>query len=69
VTSRLLNLIPELQELVDAGIDIGKKENKKLSATVAYGVWAKLSQADQDRLFKEIGKDKIAEMSQKETGE
>jgi hypothetical protein len=55
---RLLTLIPELQELV---------EKDQLSATTAYKVWAKLSPVDQQKLFEEIGKDKIIEMTQKET--
>lgn len=66
----LLTLIPELQDLVETGIEVeGKKDNKKLSASIAYSIWAKLSPEDQDKLFNEIGKDKIAEMTQKETSE
>lgn len=57
---KLLTLIPEIQGLV---------EGHQLSATTAYGIWAKLSPEDQEKMFKEIGKDKIAEMTQKETSE
>jgi len=57
---KLLTLIPELQDLVEGGY---------LNATTAYGVWAKLSQADQDKLLNEIGKDKIAELTKKATSD
>ncbi len=57
---KLLNLIPELQELV---------ETDKLTATTAYTIWAKLSKEEQEKLFKEIGNDKIIEMTKKETKE
>lgn len=54
---RLLKLIPELQDLIDNG---------NMKPTVGYKVWYKLSKEDQEKLFLEIGKDKIATMTQKE---
>jgi ParB-like chromosome segregation protein Spo0J len=55
---KLLSLIPELQEMV---------ESEEITPTVAYSVWAKLSPEDQGKLFEKIGKDKITELTQKET--
>jgi hypothetical protein len=64
---KLLTLIPELQELVDGNKIISGNKDGKLSATIAYKVWAKLSPQDQQKLFEEIGKDKITKLTQKET--
>ena len=55
---KLLKLIPELQDLVESG---------ELKATTAYKIYAKLSPEDQEELFNNIGKDKIAKLTQKET--
>lgn len=55
---KLLTLIPELQDLIESG---------ELSPTVGYKVWSKLPQEEQSRLVTELGKDKIAEMTQKQT--
>ena len=55
---KLLTLIPELQDLV---------ETDQLSATTAYKVWAKLSPDEQEKMFQDIGKDKISELTQKQT--
>jgi len=55
---KLLTLIPELQDLV---------ETDQLSATTAYKVWAKLSPDEQEKMFQDIGKDKIPELTQKQT--
>ena len=54
----LLNLIPELQDLV---------ESDEVKSTVAYKIWAKLSPAEQQELFNYIGKDNIKKLTQKET--
>lgn len=55
---KLTTLIPELQNLIS---------DKQLSATTGYKVWAKMSQGEQEKFFNEIGKDKLASMTQKET--
>jgi len=55
---KLTNLIPELQELVESG---------ELKGTTAYKIYAKLSSEEQEKLFNEIGKDKIPKLTQKET--
>lgn len=54
----LLNLIPELQDLV---------ESDEIKSTVAYKIWAKLSPTEQQELFNYIGKDNIKKLTQKET--
>ncbi|MCL2404805.1 MAG: ParB/RepB/Spo0J family partition protein [Defluviitaleaceae bacterium] len=51
---RLLNLIPELQELV---------ENESLSATTAYKIYARLPAETQSEFFDYIGTDKIITMT------
>lgn len=56
---KLSNLIPELQSLV---------ENEDLKATTAYKIWAKMSaEEEQKKFLREIGEDKISEMTQKQT--
>ena len=57
---RLNNLIPEFQEMVDEG---------SLKATTAYKLWAKMSHDEQEKLFNEIGKEQIGNMTQKQTQE
>ncbi|BAB80810.1 hypothetical protein [Clostridium perfringens str. 13] len=43
---KLLNLIPELQQMV---------ENGSMKATVGYKIWAKMPQEEQEKLFNDIG--------------
>lgn len=50
---KLLDLIPELQDLV---------EQEKLSAATAYLVYAKLSPEEQKKMLDKLGADKISEM-------
>lgn len=57
---KLLSLIPELQDLVEKDV---------LSPTIAYKVYSKLPKEQQSQLIEELGKDKIAEMTQKQTEE
>ncbi|MDP4143112.1 MAG: hypothetical protein Q8936_01335 [Bacillota bacterium] len=47
---KLNNLIPELQSMV---------ENESIKATVAYKIWAKMPQEEQEKFFEDIGKEKI----------
>lgn len=54
----LLNLIPELQELVQTG---------KISSSAGSRIWAKMPPEEQEKFFNDIGKDKISEMTQKQT--
>jgi ParB-like chromosome segregation protein Spo0J len=55
---KLLNFIPELQDLVETG---------EMKPTVGYKVWATIPTAQQKRLVEELGKDAIAHMTQRET--
>lgn len=55
---KLLNLIPELQDMV--------KQNE-LSATVGYKIWARMPQEEQEKFFNDIGREKIKDLSQKAT--
>lgn len=55
---KLLNLIPELQDMVI---------NKELSATVGYKIWARMPQEEQEKFFNDIGREKIKDLSQKAT--
>lgn len=54
----LINLIPELQDLVESG---------ELKATTAYKIWAKLSPEKQEEFISKIGKDNIINLTEKET--
>ena len=54
---KLLTLIPELQTLIETG---------EMPPTVGYKVWAKIPKTEQARLIAELGKDKIADMTQKQ---
>lgn len=54
---KLTTLIPELQDLI---------QDKQLSATTGYKVWAKMSEEEQEKFFNEIGKDKISEIQKYE---
>lgn len=53
-------LTPEVKELINAGL---------ITKTTASKIWTKLSPAEQTQLLEELGKDKIAEMTQKQTEE
>jgi ParB-like chromosome segregation protein Spo0J len=55
---KLNDLIPELQSLVETGA---------VKATVGYKIWAKMPQEEQEKFFNEIGKEKIKQMTQKQT--
>lgn len=55
---KLLNLIPELQQMV---------ENGSMKATVGYKIWARMSQEEQNKFFENIGREKIKKLSQKAT--
>lgn len=55
---KLLNLIPELQELIETG---------QMTSTVGHKVWATISTEEQKKLVEELGADKIIEMTQKQT--
>ncbi|MFO1442826.1 ParB N-terminal domain-containing protein [Bacillus sp. Bva_UNVM-123] len=57
---KLNELIPEFQELVEEG---------KLKATTAYKIWAKLPQEEQEKFLSEVGKERISQMTQKQTDE
>ena len=57
---RLHKLIPELQEMVEEG---------ELKSTTAQLVWSKLNKDEQEKFFNEIGKEQIANMTQKQTQE
>ena len=57
---KLHRLIPELQEMVEGG---------DLKATTAQLIWSKLSNDEQEKFFNEIGKEQIANMTQKQTQE
>lgn len=57
---KLNNLSPELQDLVESG---------EVKATTAYNVWSKLSLQDQNKFIEDIGKDRIAELTQKQTAD
>lgn len=47
---KLLNLIPELQDII---------LNKELSATVGYKIWARMPQDEQEKFSNDIGREKI----------
>ncbi|WP_250931605.1 hypothetical protein [Clostridium felsineum] len=51
---KLNNLIPELQSMV---------ENDSIKATVAYKIWAKMPQDEQEKFFNDIGQEKIKLMT------
>lgn len=51
-------LIPQIRELFDNG---------EITKYTANKVWCKLSPEDQERFFNEIGRDKIAQMTQAQT--
>ena len=53
----LLNLIPELQDLVETG---------ELKASIGYTVLSKLPKEEQERVIEDLGQDKLKEMTQKE---
>ena len=55
---KLLNLIPELQDLV---------QEQKLSASTAYKIYAKLTQDEQKKLLLDLGVEKISQMTKNET--
>lgn len=57
---KLSDLIPELQEMVD---------DQSLFMSVASRVLARLSKEEQNKLIDEIGKERIAEMTQKQMQE
>lgn len=57
---RLLNLIPELQNLIEDG---------ELSPTIGYTVLSKLSKEDQQKLINDLGKDYISQLTQKKAEE
>lgn len=57
---KLLELIPELQELLLEG---------KLTTSVASRILARLPQQEQGKLLKDLGQDKMAEMTQKQMQE
>lgn len=57
---KLLNLIPELQQMV---------ENGSMKATVGYKIWARMSIEEQEKLFNDIGREKIKTLTQKATKE
>lgn len=47
---KLNDLIPELRSLV---------ENDTLKAAIAYKIWAKMPQEEQEKFFNDIGQEKI----------
>ena len=53
----LLNLIPELQDLVETG---------ELKASIGYTVLSKLPKEEQEKVIEDLGQDKLKEMTQKE---
>jgi competence protein ComGC len=55
---KLQTLSPELQQLIEDG---------SVKYTTALNVYAKLSPTEQSQLIEELGKDKIAEMTQRQT--
>ncbi len=55
---KLQTLSPELQQLIEDG---------SVKYTTALNVYAKLSSSEQSQLIEELGKEKIAEMTQKQT--
>lgn len=55
---KLLNLIPELQQMV---------ENGSMKATVGYKIWARMPREEQEKFFNDIGRDKIKTLTQKAT--
>lgn len=55
---KLLNLIPELQQMV---------ENGSMKATVGYKIWARMPQEEQEKFFNDIGREKIKTLTQKKT--
>lgn len=57
---KLLNLIPELQQMI---------ENGSMKATVGYKIWARMSSDEQERFFNDIGREKIKTLTQKATKE
>ncbi|MFL0194437.1 ParB N-terminal domain-containing protein [Clostridium sp. WILCCON 0269] len=57
---KLRTLSPELQQLIDNGT---------VKYTTALNVWAKLSNEEQQKFIEELGKDKIADMTRKQTEE
>lgn len=57
---KLLTLIPELQDSIEEG---------KLSPTVGYKVFAKLSKEDQEKLITDFGSDYISSLTQKKAQE
>lgn len=57
---KLLNLIPELQEMIN--------ENE-MKASVGYKVWAKMPKEEQEKFFNEIGRERIKNLTQKATQE
>lgn len=54
---KLLNLIPELQDLVETG---------HMPSSVGYKVWAKLSEMEQKRIVEKLGADYIQSLSNKQ---
>ena len=53
----LLNLIPELQDLVETG---------ELKASIGYTVLSKLPKEEQEKVIEDLGQEKLKEMTQKE---
>ena len=54
---KLLNLIPELQDLVETG---------QMPSSVGYKVWAKLSEVEQKRIVEKLGAEYIQSLSNKQ---
>ncbi|OSA95785.1 UNVERIFIED_ORG: hypothetical protein B2H93_04980 [Clostridium botulinum] len=57
---QLNDLIPELQQMI---------ENGSMKATVGYKIWSKMDKEEQEKLFNEIGREKLRTMTQKATQE
>ncbi|MBN1076065.1 hypothetical protein DVV91_17230 [Clostridium botulinum] len=57
---QLNDLIPELQTMI---------ENGSMKATVGYKIWSKMEKEEQEKLFNEIGREKLKSMTQKATQE
>lgn len=57
---KLTTLIPELQQMI---------ENGSMKATVGYKIWSKMDKEEQEKLFNEIGREKLRTMTQKATQE
>lgn len=55
---KLQDLIPELQDMVEAN---------ELTSTVGYKIWAKMPQEEQEKFFNDIGREKIKTLTQKAT--